>query len=688
MRLRYLIGMTTITQSHRPWARVNNSAIRSNQLIMWFKLSTISAQLDQIESEQCTPPVSIVRRGGGASTDFALDELFERDQISSLPQMIGRFVDLNGALYFIPATQEQISSNPMIRYAHFRDGEQSDIDEDGVEVWSGDQLAFQVVHQNHIGEWLRLSVISEELDPDDVIAEAPIADLGAYADRVFQSQSRIHKLFEYSVKLGQSPDLSGALQVSTDFVFDLLPQATHIAIALMDPKSKHFKVMSASTRGGGEVEVPVSRTLIKRVVETKSAILLTDVQGEVGGVMSVMVAGIKSTLVVPLWVGAGICGIIQVDNRDRMRAFARDELELLTVAASNISFAAESARLIERLRSAEDRLKGGLSYMQSHDRVEASGLIGESFAMKSIMTQIERVRDLKVPVFIHGETGTGKELIARALHYQSHRRDKLFVAQNCGALPESLLESELFGHVKGAFTGADRDKKGLFELADGGSVFLDEVGEMPLSLQAKLLRVLQEGEIRPLGGSQSKRVNLRIISATHRNLQEMVQEGSFREDLFYRLHVFPISLPPLRERGGDVTLIACHFLQKYSDEFGRAVTQFSPEALEILSTYHWPGNVRELQNEVQRALISRFEGDTIEPSDLSPHVGGADAQSGDAVLEALKLQGTLKEMMEYLEKLLLKKALEEHKHNKTQTAKTLGITREGLHKKLARYQML
>jgi Nif-specific regulatory protein len=632
--------------------------------------------------------VSLVCRGGGDSGDFALDELFERDQISSLPQSIGRFVDLNGALYFLPATQEQVSAQPIIRYAHLRDGEQSDIDEEGVEVWSGDQLTFQVIEEGQANDWLTLSVLAEELDPDDVIAEAPIADLGAYADRVFQSKSRIHKLFEYSVKLGQSPNLHGTLKISTEFVFDLLPQATHIAIALMDPKSKHFKVMSASTQGGGEVEVPVSRTLIKRVVETKSAILLTDVQGEVGGVMSVMVAGIKSTLVVPLWVGAGIIGVIQVDNRDRMRAFAREELELLTVAASNISFAAESARLIERLRSAEDRLKGGLSYMQSNDRVEASGLIGESLAMKAILTQIERVRELKVPVFIHGETGTGKELIARALHYQSHRRDKLFVAQNCGALPESLLESELFGHVRGAFTGADRDKKGLFELADGGSVFLDEVGEMPLSLQAKLLRVLQEGELRPLGANQSKKVNLRVISATHRNLQEMVQEGSFREDLFYRLHVFPISLPPLRERGGDVTLIARHFLHKYSAEFGREVTGFSPDSLEILCAYHWPGNVRELQNEVQRALISRFEGELIERSDLSPHIGGEPSKSNDVVLEALKLQGTLKEMMEYLEKLLLKRALEEHNHNKTQTAKTLGITREGLHKKLARYQMV
>ena len=377
-----------------------------------------------------------------------------------------------------------------------------------------------------------------------------------------------------------------------------------------------------------------------------------------------------------------------MDNRDKLSAFAKDELELLTVAASNISFAAESARLIERLQSAEDRLKGGLQYMQSNDRSEASGLIGESVVMQKIFTQIQRVKDLKVPVFINGETGTGKELIARALHYQSGRKDKLFVAQNCGALPENLLESELFGHMKGAFTGADRDKKGLFELADGGSIFLDELGEMPLSLQAKLLRVLQEGEIRPLGSSRSKLVNVRVISATHRNLSEMVKEGRFREDLFYRLHVFPIALPPLRERGDDLMLIAQHFLKKYAKEFGRDIDDFSPNALNALRLYSWPGNVRELQNEVQRALISAFDRQMIELDDLSPHISGGTHEQTDVVLEALQLPGgTLKEMMEHLEKLLLSRALEAHEHNKTKTAKALGITREGLHKKLSRYEM-
>lgn len=653
---------------------------------MWFKLSTVSSQLDEIESERCTPPVALMRQGNEEGNYFALDELFDPEEYEGYPDRIGRFFDHNGALYFLP---DSLASNEgIVECRHRRDGEFSMVEDEGVELWSGDELSFRHLSGQKVSSWINFVITSEELDPSEVIAEAPISDLGSYADRVFSSQERFGKLFDYSIKLGQSPSLTDTLSISNDFIFDLLPQATHIAIALMEPKSKHFKVMSAASRSGEQVEVPVSRTLLQRVVEKRSSILMADVSAETSGIMSVLAAGMKSTLVVPLWVGARICGVIQVDNRDKLSAFAREELELLTVAASNISFAAESARLIEVLRNAEDRLKGGLNYMQSGERVKVSGLIGESAAMRHILTQINRVKDLRVPVFINGETGTGKELIARALHYESQRSDKLFVAQNCGALPETLLESELFGHVRGAFTGADRDKKGLFELADGGSIFLDEVGEMPLALQAKLLRVLQEGEIRPLGSATSKKVNLRIISATHRDLQEMVREGSFREDLFYRLHVFPITVPPLRERGDDVQLIAQHFLEKYSVEFGNESTGFSKEVTLALQSYQWPGNVRELQNEIQRALISRFDGGLIELSDLSLHIGGVDAHQPDVMLEALQLEGTLKEMMEYLEKLLLSRALEANQNNKTQTAKVLGITREGLHKKLARFQMV
>jgi Nif-specific regulatory protein len=556
------------------------------------------------------------------------------------------------------------------------------VENESIDLWGGDLLEI-----HHRGQVCTLSIESEDLDLDDVVAERSIENVGDYADRVLQSQSRLSQLFKHSLHLGQSQDLNQTLKTAATFIFDLMPRATHVAIALKEEKRTRFPVMYSQHRSGGEVEIPMSRTLIKQVVDRRSSILLMNASEEQGSVQSVLAAGLVSTLCIPLWMGAEICGMIQVDNRDQPGVFGTEDLELLTVASSSISFATASARLIDRLRVAEDQLKGGLNYMQSLERQEASGLIGESESMRLISQSIERVKDLKVPVFINGETGTGKELIARALHYQSNRKDALFVAQNCGALPENLLESELFGHTKGSFTGADRDKKGLFDLADGGTIFLDEVGEMPGSLQAKLLRVLQEGEIWPLGASRPKKVNVRVLSATHCNLQEMVQEGRFRQDLFYRLHVYPIHLPPLRDRGDDIILIAHYFLKRYSHEFGRGVSGFSDESMRALIHHSWPGNVRELQNEIQRALISRFEGDLILIDDISPHISGVDPQMPDVMRETLNVQGTLKEMMEYLEKQLLQRALGDHNNNKTHTAKALGITREGLHKKLNRFSI-
>jgi transcriptional regulator with PAS, ATPase and Fis domain len=281
-------------------------------------------------------------------------------------------------------------------------------------------------------------------------------------------------------------------------------------------------------------------------------------------------------------------------------------------------------------------------------------------------------------VLIEGETGTGKELIASALHYRSKRRDKLFVAQNCAAFPENLLESELFGHKRGAFTGATEEKKGLFEIADQGTLFLDEIGEMPLPLQAKLLRVLQEGEIRPLGATQVKTVNVRIVAATNRNLEAEVAAGRFREDLYYRLKVFPIRVPPLRERREDVRPLAQYFLERYTREMGKPVAGFSQEVLEALRAYDWPGNVRELENEVQRLVIQAEPGAILGPELLSAEL----RQVEEVIAEAGAEKGALKDRVEQVEKFILLETLREHNNNKTSAAKALGITREGLHKKL------
>jgi len=237
---------------------------------------------------------------------------------------------------------------------------------------------------------------------------------------------------------------------------------------------------------------------------------------------------------------------------------------------------------------------------------------------------IEAVAYSSTTVLVTGESGTGKELVARALHTRSPRKGHPFVALNCGALTETLLESELFGHVKGAFTGAQRDQKGLFDAADGGTIFLDEIGDIPLSTQVRLLRVLQEGEIKRVGSAESVKVDVRVIAATHRDLPKLVKAGKFREDLFYRLNVINIPLPSLRERVDDIPLLAHHFLRRYAERLGKKVRALSPEGIELLCGYRWPGNVRELENAVERAVVL-CRGDAVTPTDLPPAVTGRTA---------------------------------------------------------------
>ncbi len=279
------------------------------------------------------------------------------------------------------------------------------------------------------------------------------------------------------------------------------------------------------------------------------------------------------------------------------------------------------AKALER-RTLRNQAKALSEALSAKDHFEK--IIGQSSQMRAIFKLVETVAYSSATVLIQGESGTGKELVARALHAKSPRRAQPFVALNCGALTETLLESELFGHVKGSFTGAQRDQKGLFDAADGGTIFLDEIGDIPLSTQVRLLRVLQEGEIKRVGSADSVKVDVRVIAATHRDLPKLVKSGKFREDLFYRLNVIAIPLPPLRDRIDDVPLLAHHFLRRYADRLGKRVRTLSPEAIELLCGYRWPGNVRELENAIERAVVL-CRGDAITPTDLPPAVTGRTA---------------------------------------------------------------
>ena len=307
-------------------------------------------------------------------------------------------------------------------------------------------------------------------------------------------------------------------------------------------------------------------------------------------------------------------------------------------------------------------------------------IIGESPAIKRILETLKVISDLDVTVLLQGESGVGKELLARAIHQNSKRRDREFVVVNCAAIPETLLESELFGYEKGAFTGAVSEKKGKFEVAHKGTIFLDEISEIPYHLQSKLLRVLQEKEVERLGSSKTIKVDVRIIAATNRNLEEEVKKGRFREDLFYRLYVVPIKIPPLRERVEDIPLLVNHFLKLYGERYGRFL-KLSPEALRILMEYSWPGNIRELENLVHR-LVILCEEEVIQPKhiDLCTQI----ENKGETGLFG---KISLTKRVEMIEVTWIKKALQMTQGNKVKAAKLLGITRKALLTRIKRYNL-
>jgi transcriptional regulator with PAS, ATPase and Fis domain len=309
---------------------------------------------------------------------------------------------------------------------------------------------------------------------------------------------------------------------------------------------------------------------------------------------------------------------------------------------------------------------------------EAIRLIGDSPAIVRIREMIAKVGGHKAPVLIAGESGTGKELVARAIHAAGGGRRGRFVAVNCGAIPDPLLESELFGHARGAFTGAWRDRAGLVEEADGGSFFLDEVGDLSPPLQAKLLRVLQEKEIRRVGENRSRPVAVRFLSATHKTLEAEVAAGAFREDLFYRIRIITVEVPPLRERREDIPLLAEHFVERYAREMGRGRAVLSPAAVERLAAYAWPGNVRELQNEIQRCLVFLGEGAVIEDACLSPRL----RPEGELPARGALL---LAEARAEFERRFVRQALRRSDFNKTRAAAEMGLTRQGLFKLLKRH---
>jgi transcriptional regulator with GAF, ATPase, and Fis domain len=449
-------------------------------------------------------------------------------------------------------------------------------------------------------------------------------------------------------------------------LFEIVP-AERGAILLLDGSlDDPISVFALDRFSGSHQTRQVSRTVAQQVISEGVAILSNDIieSSVLSKSESLIAAMTHSLLCVPLTVHKKVIGIIYMDTTKPGGVFNESHLQLITAVAGFASGALDNARHVEWLESENQRLQD--DFQSEHN------MIGESKPMKEVYRFITRVAPSDATVLIDGESGTGKELAAHAIHRSSSRKGRPFVAINCAALTETLLETEMFGHEKGAFTGALTQKKGKLEIADGGTLFLDEVGEMSQLLQTKLLRVLQEREFERVGGTRTLKVDIRLIAATNRNLEEALKAGSFRQDLYFRLNVVSVTMPALKERRDDIPLLAKHFAARYSEKCKRRVTGLSPEAIACLTNYDWPGNVRELENAIERAVVLGST-ERIQPEDLPEFLierMPSTNQSTDTYYDSVK----------EAKRAIILKALDKTGGNYTEAARLLGVHPNNLHR--------
>ncbi len=467
--------------------------------------------------------------------------------------------------------------------------------------------------------------------------------------------------------------------------------AENCSLLLLD-EAKHelfFPVTSDVSPDVGaqlqEIRFPAHRGIAGWVLQHGEAALVPDVTQDARFYPEVdkqSGAHTRDLLYAPLRTRSGSIGVIGLRNK-RTGSFTQEDLAFLNALAGTVAIAIENARLYQRVKQSESHLKEEVVIL-TRERVRQDRfpeIVGLSEAMRRVFAKMESAIAPSFPVLLEGETGTGKELLARALHYNGPRKERPFIAVNCGALPEALVESELFGHKKGAFSGAISDKLGLIEAANGGTLFLDEIGEMPLTTQVKLLRALQEGEIRRVGETQDRQVDVRLISATNKDLAQEVQGKRFREDLYYRINVFPITVPLLRERPEDIPLLVSHFVRKCSAKQHKHVEEITQGVLALFSQYAWPGNVRELENEIERAVALTPDGRPILPEVLSDRI--VNQQFLRVPLPVVN--NSLKEARSAFEREYIADLLFKNQGNAAKTAKLLGLSRQMLQKRIKEF---
>ena len=499
------------------------------------------------------------------------------------------------------------------------------------------------------------------------------------------AQGREHRRLSTLLEVSQA--LSGTLNIKS---------ALHRVLEILGRHHGAVRSMVTMLRDGGELFVEAADGLDRpaqsvqyrmgegitgRVVETGKPIVVPRVSRE----PAMLNRAARrpegddqelSFVCVPILLNRRAVGALGVDLRYKPDRDFESSVKFMGVVASMIAQAIKIQRLIEedkrRLVDENEHLRQEL-----RDKYDFSNIIGTSGPVRQVYEQVAQVAATNTTVLIRGESGTGKELIAHAIHYNSLRAKKPFVKVSCAALPESLIEAELFGHEKGAFTGAESRKKGRFELAEGGTLFLDEIGDINLSTQVKLLRVLQEREFERVGGTETIKVNVRMIAATNKDMEQALQQGTFREDLYYRLNVFTIFVPPLRDRKADLLLLADHFLEKFSREHGKSIKRISTPAIDMLVSYHWPGNVREMENALERAVLM-CEGQVIHAHHLPPSLQTAEA-SGTVT------RVSLADAVIAYEKDLIQDALKTTRGNRAKAARLLDATERILNYKIKKY---
>lgn len=446
-------------------------------------------------------------------------------------------------------------------------------------------------------------------------------------------------------------------------ILDVAKDVLHADAAVLDTGGENAIHLS------NPEQVAISISAVKQAKLEKKAVVWNQLDDDTADLSKSIVQNqLTSIMVSPFRTPESEAGYLYLQRAAREEPFTEDDSALFdsfVMVCEKFAFAA-----FDRLRDKE-------SLNVLRNVIRKDGIVYSSKAMASLIALADKLAELPMPVIIRGETGTGKEVIARYIHRHSPRADKPFVAVNCGAIPEHLMESLLFGHAKGSFTGAIETRKGFFEEADGGTIFLDEIGELPMNMQVKLLRVLQEKHITRVGDNREIPVNVRIISATHVDLEEAVKAKRFREDLYFRIQVMPVEMPPLRDRGQDVVLLAEEFLTRYGAEYGRGKFHLSRNAEKAMLSYHWPGNVRELENKVQKALVQAVHG-VVQPADLG---------LGDVQAQAKESPRTLKEAREIVEREVIGRALSDSNANLTLAATILGIDRKVLREIMERLGM-